>query len=134
MSPRDRHDDLAQVPLFRDPPRRRQRALCRQAVRLEVPAGYVLFNEDSEGHEFVAVLEGQVEVRRNSDVVAVLGPGEYLDEGALVTREHRNASAVARTDAEILCIGQSDFADLLARSPEIAEEIRATSARRLAPE
>jgi CRP-like cAMP-binding protein len=132
MSPRDRHDDLAQVPLFRDVPRRRQRALCRQGVHLEVPAGYVLFNEDSEGHEFVAVLEGQVEVRRDGEAVAVLRRGDYFGEAALMTREHRNASAVTRTDTEILCIGESDFADLVNRWPAIAEEIRAASERRQA--
>jgi CRP/FNR family transcriptional regulator, cyclic AMP receptor protein len=132
MPTRDRHDDLAQVPLFRDIPRRRRRALSRQAIRLEVPTGSALFEENSEGHEFVAVLGGQVEVRRDGATVAVLGPGDYLGEAALMTHEHRNASAVARTDAEILCIGQSDFAELVARWPSIAEEIRTTSEQRRA--
>jgi CRP-like cAMP-binding protein len=126
----DRRDDLAQVPLFRDVPRRRRRALNRQAVRLTVPAGHALFDDDSEGHEFVALLGGHVEVRRDGATVAVLARGDYLGEAALMTREHRNASAVARTDAEILCIGESDFADLISHFPAIADEIRATSEQR----
>jgi CRP-like cAMP-binding protein len=130
MPAHDRQDDLAQVPLFRDVPRRRRRALSRQAVRLEVPTGYDLFEEGSEGHEFVAVLGGQVEVRRDGATIAVLGPGDYLGEAALMTHEHRNAAAVARTPADILCIGQSDFADLIAHFPAIADEIRATSEQR----
>jgi CRP-like cAMP-binding protein len=130
MPARDRHDELAQVPLFRDVPRRQRRALSRQAVRLEVPTGYPLFEEGSEGHEFVAVLAGQVEVRRDGATVAVLGAGDYLGEAALMTHEHRNAAAVARTDADILCIGQSDFADLITRFPAIADEIRTTSEQR----
>jgi CRP-like cAMP-binding protein len=47
-----------------------------------------------------------------------------------MTHEHRNAAAVARTDADIICIGQSDFADLVAHFPAIADEIRATSEQR----
>ena len=40
-------DDLASIPLFRHVPRGRRRALSRSAVRLEVPAGHMLFDEDS---------------------------------------------------------------------------------------
>src|SRR6478735_589728 len=108
MSFRSR-DDLASIPLFRHVPRRRRRAIARGAVRLEVPAGHVLFDEDSEGHELVAVLVG---------------------EGAVLTRTHRNASAIARTDATIVCIGASDFEDVEARWPAVAEEIRATVSQR----
>jgi len=123
-------DDLASIPLFRHVPRRRRRALARRAVRLEMPAGHVLFDEDSEGHEFVVVLGGEVEVRRADDVVAVLAAGDCLGEGAVMTRTHRNASAVARTKATIVCIGAADFEDVEARWPEVAEEIRATAAQR----
>ena len=130
MSFRSR-DDLASIPLFRHVPRRRRRALVRGAVRLDVPAGHVLFDEDSEGHEFVAVLGGEVEVRRDGVVVAELSAGDYLGEGAVLTRTHRNASAVARTDATIVCIGASDFEDVEARWPAVAEEIRATASQRL---
>ena len=121
-------------------PRYRCSATCRGvaaarshagAVRLEVPAGHVLFDEDSEGHEFVAVLGGEVEVRRDGAVVAELSAGDYLGEGAVLTRTHRNASAVARTDATIVCIGASDFEDVEARWPAVAEEIRATASQRL---
>jgi CRP-like cAMP-binding protein len=127
-----RRDDLATVPLFRHLSRRRRRALSRGAVRLELPAGDVLFDEGSEGHEFVAVLSGEVEVTRVGHEVAVLGEGEYLGEAALTTRTHRNATAIARTDATIVCIGPADFDAVRARSAEIDAELRATAARRQA--
>ena len=131
----ERHsrDDLAQIPLFRHLSRRRRRALARGAVRLDLPAGYVLFDEGSEGHEFVAVLGGEIEVRRDGEVVAALTAGDYLGEAALVTRTRRNASAVTRTDATIVCIGAADVADVASRAPAVAEEIRVTAARRQTP-
>jgi CRP-like cAMP-binding protein len=130
MRARHRRDDLASIPLFRDVPSRQRRALTQGAVRLDVAAGYTLFDEDSEGHEFVAVLEGQVEVRRDGELVALLGAGEYLGEAALLTHEGRNASATARTRATIVCIGQSDFAAVIERWPSIAEAIRVTAGER----
>jgi CRP-like cAMP-binding protein len=130
MRARHRRDDLASIPLFDGVPRRERRALSQGAVRLDLPEGYRLFAHGSEGHEFVAVLDGHVEVHRNGDVVAVLGAGEYLGEAALMTREHRNAGATARTKATVVCIGPSDFRDLVSRHPVIAEAIRTTAAHR----
>jgi CRP/FNR family cyclic AMP-dependent transcriptional regulator len=131
VSSLDHRDDLAQVPLFADLSRRQRQALSRGAVRLEVPEHYTLFAEDGEGHEFVVVLDGTVDVLRGDTVVATLGKGDYFGEVALVDHTHRNASAVARTTATVICIGQDEFSDLVSRFPRIARAVHETSANRL---
>ena len=135
MPPHDHRDDLEKVPLFRDLSRRQRQALSRGAVRVPVPAGCVLFNEDSEGHELVVVLEGAVEVRRDGVQIAELGPGDYFGEVALVKHARRNATAVARSEGTIIvCIGQEEFAGVVKRFPEIAKLVKETSDARQAPQ
>jgi CRP-like cAMP-binding protein len=84
------------------------------------------------GHEFIIVLEGEVEVRRGDDVVARCGAGDYVGEIALIDDRPRTATVVATTATVLEVIGQQEFAGLLAHESEIAEQIRATAAQRLA--
>jgi CRP-like cAMP-binding protein len=91
----------------------------------------VLAREGGAGHEFVVVLEGDVEVRQGDDVIATCGAGEYFGEISLIEHRPRTATVVATSPAVLDVIGQRDFAELLAEEPAIAEQIRATAAQRL---
>jgi CRP-like cAMP-binding protein len=124
-------DYLDGVPLFDGLSRRQRRKLSRGAVKVEVDAGQTLFDEGSEGHELVVLLSGSVDVLRDGVHIATLGPGTSVGESALLTREHRNASVVARTDTEIVCLGQDDVDALASRSPQFRhglEELHAARA------
>ena len=118
-------DYLEQVPLFAALTRRQRRGLSRGAVRVEVDAGQVLFDEGREGHELVVVLRGSVDVVRSGTLLATLGPGSAVGESALLTREYRNARLVAHTRAEIICLGESDIETVMAKSPPFARELEA---------
>ena len=122
---------LAQVPLFKDLPKKHLRRVRSLATRVDVAPGRVLTREGGAGHEFVVVLEGDVEVRQGDDVVATCGAGEYFGEISLVEHRPRTATVVATSPAVLDVIGQREFDELLAEEPEIAEQIRATAARRL---
>lgn len=134
MAVPQRYDDLARFPLFVDLPRDRRSALARPAVRIELSQGDQLFEEGSEGHEFVAVIEGRVVVRHGDVRVATLEAGDYLGEAALVDHAHRNATAEADCDETVIvCVGQDEFKALVDEFPHVAEAIRATASAR-APE
>jgi CRP-like cAMP-binding protein len=122
---------LARVPLFRDLSKRHLRQVRSLATTVDVAPGRVLTREGGTGHEFIIVLEGEVEVRQDDEVVATCRAGDYVGEIALLEHRPRTATVVATSPAVLDVIGQREFADLLAEEPQIAEQIRATAAQRL---
>jgi len=122
---------LARVPLFRELSKRHLRQVRSLATRVDVQPGRVLTREGGTGHEFIVVLEGEVEIRRGDKVIATRGAGDYVGEIALIEGRPRTATVVATSPAVLDVIGQREFAELLVEEPEIADRIRATAAQRL---
>jgi len=132
----DRHDrideQLAEVPLFSSLSKKELRLISQLATYLEEPAGTVLVQEGKAGHEFIIVLDGEIEVRKGDQVIATRGSGSYIGEIALIDHRPRTATVVAKTPVKIEVIGQREFAGLMAEVPELSQQILATVARRLA--
>ena len=123
---------LAKVPLFQGLSKKHLTQVSLLATRIDAPAGKVLTREGEFGHEFILILEGEVEIRRGDDVIATRGAGDYIGEIALIEHQPRTATVVATTPAVLDVIGQREFATLLRDEPEIGEKIKATSSERLA--
>jgi CRP-like cAMP-binding protein len=121
-------DRLAAVPLFSGLSRKQLGQVAALATSLEVSEGTVLTREGESGHEFLVVLEGEVEVRRGDRVIATRGPGSYLGEVALVRRRPRIATVVARTAASLQVFDRSEFWSLLEKFPELAVPMLSTIA------
>jgi CRP-like cAMP-binding protein len=122
---------LARVPLFKDLSKKHLRRVRSLATRVDVSPGRVLAREGGAGHEFIIVLEGEVEIRQDDEMIAACGAGDYVGEIALIDQRPRTATVVATSPALLDVIGQREFAELLAEEPEIAERIRTTAAQRL---
>ncbi len=122
---------LARVPLFKGLSKKHLRRVRSLATRVDVAPGRVLTREGGAGHEFIVVLEGEVEIRQGNEVIATCGAGDYVGEIALIEKRPRTATVVATSPAMLDVIGQQEFTELLAEEPEIAERIRATAAQRL---
>jgi CRP-like cAMP-binding protein len=125
-------EQLALVPLFSSLSKKEIRQISNLATPLEQPAGAVLVKEGKVGHEFIIVLEGEIEIRKGDQVIATRGPGSYIGEIALIDHRPRTATVVATTPVSIEVIGQREFAELLAEVPELSQQILATVAARLA--
>src|SRR5207253_6390039 len=98
-------------------------------------AGTVLFEEGAPGDFMYVVQSGEVEIRRQvgetARVLAVLPPGEFFGEMAILNGRPRSATAVVRTDARLLVIEGSTFEAMLRARPEIALRIIKSIATRL---
>ncbi|HSO95593.1 MAG TPA: cyclic nucleotide-binding domain-containing protein [Acidimicrobiia bacterium] len=125
-------DWLEKVPLFRGLSKKQLREISGLATRLSEPAGAVLTQEGKAGHEFIIVIEGEIEVRKGDRVVATRGAGDYVGEIALLDQRPRTATVIAKTPVVIEVIGQREFRTLLAGAPELSGDIMATMAQRLA--
>jgi CRP-like cAMP-binding protein len=123
---------LARVPLFASLPKEQRFVIAELATHVEAPAGTELTREGEEGREFVILLDGEVEVRRDGDVVATLGPGSHFGEIALLAHGPRTATVIAKTPVVAELIGRSGFALALAESPGLSEHLISAMASRLA--
>ena len=98
-------------------------------------AGTVLFEEGQPGDFMYVVQAGEVEIRRQvgetERVLAVLTPGDFLGEMAILNSRPRSASAVVRTDSRLLVIEGKTFEAMLRARPEIALRIIKALALRL---
>src|SRR5580692_7311913 len=98
-------------------------------------AGTVLFEEGQPGDYMYVVQSGEVEIRRmvgeTERVLAVLTPGEFLGEMAILNGRPRSATAIVRVDARLLVIEGKTFEAMLRARPEIALRIIKSLATRL---
>jgi len=123
---------LARVPLFEGLSKKQLSRVPSLMTSLELPSGKVLARQGEAGHEFVILLEGEVEVVRDDKVIAVRGPGDYIGEIALLDNRPRTATVTAKTNVVVEVLNRVEFASLLANTPEISSQIMATMAQRLA--
>ncbi len=97
--------------------------------------GVVLFEEGQPGDYMYVVQRGEVEIRRQvgetERVLAVLPPGEFFGEMAILNGRPRSATAVVKTDARLLVIEGKTFEAMLRAKPEIALRIIRALATRL---
>ena len=131
----DRFDDLeerlARVPLFAALSREQRLVIAQLATHLEAPAGEVLTREGEEGHEFIILLDGEVEVTRDGQLIATLGPGSHFGEIALISRGLRTATVTATTPVTVEAIGRSGFALVVAEVSGLSNDLLGAMATRL---
>lgn len=94
-------------------------------------AGDVIFTAGTPGDVMYVVKEGEVNVLVRDRVVETIGPGGILGEMALIDRGPRSASAVAKTDCQLVPIDEARFKYMVQQTPYFAIEVMRVMARRL---
>jgi CRP-like cAMP-binding protein len=125
-------DELAEIPLFQRLSAKQLAAVDRLVTTIDVVAGRELIRQGEPGREFIVVVDGDAEVRRNGEVIAVRGPGTFFGEMALLLDRPRNASIVAKTNMTIDVIDRQDFRRLLDEFPDLHAPLLQATAQRLA--
>ena len=87
------------------------------------PAEHVVFQENDPGDIMYIIKRGQVQVVRDSTILAVLKDGAFFGEMALVSDEKRNASVRTVTDVEVLTLKKEDFMHLMETNSNIASMV-----------
>lgn len=99
------------------------------------PAGTVLFREGDAAQEMYVIHSGRVEVTRRirdrSAVLAVLPPGEFFGEMAIINNRPRSATATVVEDAVLLVIDARTFEAMIRGKAEIAVRMIKALASRL---
>jgi CRP-like cAMP-binding protein len=122
---------LARMPLFEGLSRKDLIEVAKVTEDMEIPAGKVLCEQGEIGHEFFVLLEGEVDVTRDGQHVATLGPGEMFGEIALIERSRRTATVTAKKPLRFFVMTGPAFWALIDRHRDIEREVLRTLALRV---
>ena len=115
--------ELEAVPLFADLTKKERQEVARHADVVDLPKGYHLVDQGTFPHEFFVLLDGQVEVTKDGQHLADLGPGDFFGEIALVEHDRRTASVQATTPVTAIVMHARDFDLMQHELPHVAERI-----------
>lgn len=97
--------------------------------------GDVLFREGDPGDHLFVIQAGEVRitktVREREKLLAVLGPGEFFGEMAILNAKPRTANAEVVTDARLLVLSAKTFEQMVKGNAEIAVRLIKKLASRL---
>lgn len=101
----------------------------------EFAKGTVLFQEGEPGKDMFVLQSGKIsiskKVRDVEKILAVLGPGEFFGEMAIISNKPRNATATVMEDAKLLVIDPKTFEAMIRGNAEIAVRMIKKLAERL---
>jgi CRP-like cAMP-binding protein len=96
----------------------------------EVSAGAQLVTEGAPGYVFFVIEEGTADVLQNGERLTELGPGDFFGEVAILDGGRRTATVTATSPARVVAMFGTEFRQLEAELPTVADRIRATMAER----
>jgi len=111
-------------------------ALATAAKRRRFRRGEVIFHKDDPGESLFIIDEGSVRIYLPSPqgadlTLAVLGPGDFFGDLALLDGRPRSASAAAFPETETVALNRADFTSVIRSRPEAAMAVLAAVAERL---
>lgn len=93
--------------------------------------GQVIFQQGEMGDVMYCILKGKVEILFNDKVINTHSVGEIFGEMALIDTQVRSASAIAKTDCELVSVNERRFIFLTQQHPFFALHIMRILAERL---
>lgn len=91
---------------------------------ITVAKGYPIFRQGEPGNAMFIIVEGGVEISQGPtderNVIALLGPGDFFGETALITDQPRTAHAYATETTSLYVIPKDNFLEQLKTKPELA--------------
>ena len=121
---------LLKVPLFARCSKRELAAIATLANEVNLPDGHTLIREGAQAFSFFVLVEGTAEVRQNGRRIAILGPGDFMGELALILHRPRTATVTLTSPAQLLAVSAHNFSSLLERSPQLQLKLLETLAER----
>jgi CRP/FNR family transcriptional regulator, cyclic AMP receptor protein len=94
-------------------------------------AGEVIFKEGDAADQLFVIKSGEVTIQSGNRTLAELSTNHIFGEMALIDDAPRSATAVARTDVELVPISEKQFLFLVSQTPFFALKVMRVLARRL---
>ena len=124
---------IESIPLFAGLRRSQRRAIDRLGVWLDLRGGRVLCREGEPGDAFFLLVDGTVGAQSSDGLVAILRPGAWFGEVALLTGRTRGATVTTFTPATVIVFDRREFDELLRIAPTVRAQLEAHAARLAQP-
>jgi CRP/FNR family cyclic AMP-dependent transcriptional regulator len=122
---------IKSVPLFSSCSKKELEAIASQADELTLPSGKTLTTQGDRGREFMVIVDGSAEVRKNGRKIATLGSGDFLGEIALISGGPRTATVTTTSESDILVLTDRAFRQLTRQMPSIHGSVLKAVSERL---
>jgi CRP/FNR family cyclic AMP-dependent transcriptional regulator len=137
LSLEDKRTILAKVPLFSRLAEADVEAIASVSTTRSIRAREELFHKGDEGTQLYVVAQGRLKAVTTSDegddlMFCVLDPGEVVGEVGLLADRPRTATVIAMQASDLIVIDRRELSSLLKTRPEVAIELLAVLAGRLA--
>ncbi|MFT7184576.1 MAG: CRP/FNR family cyclic AMP-dependent transcriptional regulator [Oceanicoccus sp.] len=116
---------LRTVPLFQSLTEEQHEAIMEHITMEYYPTHYKLFEKGLVGDAMYIIKSGQIRIHNEEQDLATLGEGQFFGEMSLIEDQPRMASAETLSDCEIFVLKREDFSELMGKSPDIAQSVRA---------
>jgi CRP-like cAMP-binding protein len=131
MARDEKLEHLRKVPLFARFGSKELERLGQLADEIEVGLDRVLAEQGAIGHEFFIVLDGRVMVLDGKTPIAMLGPGDFFGEIALLESVPRTATVRAEGIVRLLVVSHREFHALMDEFPSVRTAVLDAVAERL---
>ncbi len=121
---------IRSIPLFADCTPAEVLEVAALADEVDLRAGKQLTTENTDGREFVVIIEGTATVSQGDQVINTMGPGDWFGEIAVLTGKPRTASVIASSPLHALVIEGHRFTQLLEHAPDIRAKVERVLAQR----
>jgi CRP/FNR family cyclic AMP-dependent transcriptional regulator len=107
-----------------------------QMIKRVFPRNTTVLYEDEETDALYIIRKGKVKITKRSAngkeaIIAVLSPGDYFGEMALIDEGHRSSNVVTKEKCEISFIRRRDIYPLRMRNPQFTMNLMRGLSRRL---
>lgn len=111
-------DVLGQIPIFSSLDEEDRTSLTERINRQSFPKGSVLFRRGEPGNALYIIIRGQIRIfsstrQGNEITLALLGPGEFFGEMALLDGQPRSANAETTEETELHFLDRDNFFSFL---------------------
>ena len=122
---------LKQVPMLRSCSQEEIDHIADLGVAIIASEGQDIVRQGDVGSQFFVITNGSVDVSRDGDTVASLGPGDYFGELALFDSAPRNATVTATAPTTLVSVSSGTFRDLLGEVSSLRDALLTGMAKRL---
>lgn len=116
-------DLLKKVPLFSNLSKRHLNEIAKHADQLSIKAGRVLAKQGSIGREFVFIVDGKAQVKKDGKLIRQISAGDFFGEISMIDRKPRTATVISETDVTLLLVNSRSFDHLLDTIPGLQKKI-----------
>jgi CRP-like cAMP-binding protein len=116
---------LKRIPLFAEASDDELAKVAAFAKSKEVSEGELVVEEGGFSRELLAIEDGTVEVTRDGERIAELGPGDVFGEAGMVEDQMRSATVTATSRLKLISLGHFEVQRLKKDAPEVYARIEA---------